>query len=597
MADVTLKMLLLGEDRSASKALKGVGDQAQKTGKRASTAASMMKGALSAGVIMQAGRAVVDFGKDSIDAYRGAAKSQRQLDDAFTRFPQLAGRNADGLRKLNQAIQDKNGADADDIAAGQAKLATYGLNEKQLKNMTPLLVDYAKKTGKDIPTAAATLGKGIMGSSRAMKELGVGFKDTKDPAKNLEQIMDGLKGKVGGFADKEAGSLDGKLSILETKFGDVQESVGQALVPALTELADTGLKVIDWVSKNTDILAPLAAGLAAGAVAWGVMTAAMALHTAYTAAAAAAEGGLTVGQWALNAALNANPIALVVIAIAALVAGLIWAYNNVDWFRQGVDTAFQAIGAIGRWLWNNALAPVVRAIIQGFAWVVDGIAGMLEALGQVPGFEWATDAARGMRQLASDARDAADGIKDIPEPVVETDKSQEAVKKLNDRIRGLKGKIVEAKAKGDTKEVERLKRKIDALRDKRVTLTANVKVGASSAGAAASKVANAIANAIDGRAEGGPISAGVPYVVGEQGPELILPESDGYVLNASKTAALAGARGSALAAAGGQTVIIHAPIDARGALDDVAVGKRVEKALTAAWRAQNRRPLQFQGGR
>ena len=569
MADVTLKMLLLGEDRSASKALKGVGDQAQKTGKRASTAASMMKGALSAGVIMQAGRAVIDFGKDSIDAYRGAAKSQRQLDDAFTRFPQLAGKNADGLRKLNQAIQDKNGADADDIAAGQAKLATYGVNEKQLKNMTPLLVDYAKKTGKDIPTAAATLGKGIMGSSRAMKELGVGFKDTKDPAKNLEQIMDGLKGKVGGFADKEAGSLDGKLSILETKFGDVQEQVGQALVPVLTDLSDIALKVVDYIQQNADWLGPLAAGL-----------------------------GITAGAvLLLNAAMNANPISLVVIAIAALVAGLIWAYNNVDWFRQGVDTAFQAIGAIGRWLWNNALAPVIRAIIQGFAWVVDGIAGMLEALGQVPGFEWAKDAARGMRQLASDARDAADGIEDIPDPSVDTDESQEAVKKLNDRIRGLKGKIVEAKAKGDTKEVERLKRKIDALRDKRVTLTANVKVGASSAGAAASKVANAIANAIDGRAEGGPISAGVPYVVGEQGPELILPESDGYVLNASKTAALAGARGSALAAAGGQTVIIHAPIDARGALDEVAVGKRVEKALTAAWRAQNRRPLQFQGGR
>ena len=286
-----------------------------------------------------------------------------------------------------------------------------------------------------------------------------------------------------------------------------------------------------------------------------------------------------------------------VIAIAALVAGLIWAYNNVDWFRQGVDTAFQAIGAIGRWLWNNALAPVVRAIIQGFAWVVDGIAGMLEALGQVPGFEWAKDAARGMRQLASDARDAADGIEDIPDPSVDTDESQAEIKKLDDRIRGLKGKMVEAKAKGDTKEVDRLRGKIRDLRGKRVTLTADVKVVASNVGSLLSKVGNALAKKVGERASGGPISAGSAYLVGERGPELVVPASDGYVLTASRTAALAGARRASASAGGGQTVIIHAPIDARGALDEVAVGKRVEKALTAAWRAQNRRPLQFQGGR
>ena len=35
---------------------------------------------------------------------------------------------------------------------------------------------------------------------------------------------------------------------------------------------------------------------------------------------------------------------------------------------------------------------------------------------------------------------------------------------------------------------------------------------------------------IEGKAQGGPVQQGKPYVVGEQGPEIIIPRSDGDVL-------------------------------------------------------------------
>jgi len=60
-------------------------------------------------------------------------------------------------------------------------------------------------------------------------------------------------------------------------------------------------------------------------------------------ASAGAQYVMTGAQWAWNAAMAANPIGLVVIAIAALVAGLVWAYNNVDWFRSAVNTAWDWI--------------------------------------------------------------------------------------------------------------------------------------------------------------------------------------------------------------------------------------------------------------
>lgn len=41
-----------------------------------------------------------------------------------------------------------------------------------------------------------------------------------------------------------------------------------------------------------------------------------------------------------------------------------------------------------------------------------------------------------------------------------------------------------------------------------------------------------------GRASGGPVSLGSSYLVGEQGPELFVPRSDGYIVNAERTAGI-----------------------------------------------------------
>jgi hypothetical protein len=63
-------------------------------------------------------------------------------------------------------------------------------------------------------------------------------------------------------------------------------------------------------------------------------------------------------QWALNAAMDANPIGIVVAAIAALIAAAVWAYQNVDWFRSGVDAAWSAIQAVISFAWDNVLKPI-----------------------------------------------------------------------------------------------------------------------------------------------------------------------------------------------------------------------------------------------
>ncbi|AIZ01706.1 tape measure protein [Arthrobacter phage vB_ArtM-ArV1] len=96
--------------------------------------------------------------------------------------------------------------------------------------------------------------------------------------------------------------------------------------------------------------------------------------------AVAAMAVATAAQWLFNAAVSANPISLIVIAIAALVAGVIWAYNNIGWFKDGVDAALKWIGEafqnVVNW-WNSDFMPALSAVGQWFVDVFTNVSQFL----------------------------------------------------------------------------------------------------------------------------------------------------------------------------------------------------------------------------
>ncbi len=99
-----------------------------------------------------------------------------------------------------------------------------------------------------------------------------------------------------------------------------------------------------------------------------------------------ATSAYTAAQWLLNAALNANPISLIVVAIAALVAALVLAYNKSETFRGIIEAAWSGIqtviGAVVDWF-QTYLLPVFEAVWEGIkiaVWVVvTAIAVYIEA--------------------------------------------------------------------------------------------------------------------------------------------------------------------------------------------------------------------------
>jgi len=152
----------------------------------------------------------------------------------------------------------------------------------------------------------------------------------------------------------------------------------------------------------------------------------------------------------------------------------------------------KAVGAAISWLWDNAAKPALHALGAAWKWlvkvitpavkfIITAIAGllhmwaqMLRGLSNVPGFEWAKKAATAMDRAAE-------------------------------------------KALG-------LARALGKLHDKKITVTVmQKKVGSAQGGKNAAEL-------LQRRAKGGPVDRRTAYVIGEEGPEVYVPKSDGMVL-------------------------------------------------------------------
>lgn len=226
MAAKTLTFTLIGKDGSASKAIQGVGRSAAGLTKVFAGVGAAIAGAFAVARI-------VNFAKATVTEFAEAQDAQNRLSFAFAQFPSLLNANIEGLRTLNEELARKTKFDDDAYAAGQATLAQYGLTEGQLKDITPLLADYAARTGKELPDAANDLGKAIFGQGRALKEVGIDFEDAGSAGANFDQIVSGLRTQVGGFAESEGATFVGQLAILKNGFGEVKERIGGLFAPAL----------------------------------------------------------------------------------------------------------------------------------------------------------------------------------------------------------------------------------------------------------------------------------------------------------------------------------------------------------------------------
>jgi uncharacterized Tic20 family protein len=197
------------------------------------------------------------------------------------------------------------------------------------------------------------------------------------------------KNVTGDFARTSDGAAN-KMRIAQASAGDLSAKFGDKLIPVGLRLIDMGQGLIDkfdGLSEEQQTATIIGLGFLA-MLGPTVST----IGTLITVA-----GSITKATWlwnaaqtALNFVMNMNPIGLVVIAIGALVAAFVIAYNTSEDFRRIVDTAFTGVRDAAK-VAVNAVIGFINAIItawNGLEFRIPGIRVENPIPGQPPLVDW-----------------------------------------------------------------------------------------------------------------------------------------------------------------------------------------------------------------
>lgn len=201
--------------------------------------------------------------------------------------------------------------------------------------------------------------------------------------KGLTQLGQGLADAVTGFL--AVGQNGGAAASIGQLVGDAFN----AAAPFVEKLASTLQSLGDWASEHGDAIRTVIAGIAGGFAAFKTASLISAAVTALKSFDVAAKIA-AAGQWVLNAAMNANPIVLVVTAIGALV----WFFTQTEtgrkaWasFTSFLSSAWQSVVSFVTSLGQNianfftqTIPNAIQSVIQWFQQLPSAIGTALSNL-------------------------------------------------------------------------------------------------------------------------------------------------------------------------------------------------------------------------
>ena len=224
-------------------------------------------------------------------------------------------------------------------AFGEVTIATTNA-DGSMRGLSDILADcraaFSQMTESEKANAAETLvGKNAMSGFLALMNAGEG-----DITK-LSNAIANCDGTAENMASTMQDNLTGQLTILKSQLEELAISFGELLMPAIRTIVGWVQKFVDWMNgmdegtkKVIMTVALLAAALGPVLIVIGKVVSAVGTILTIVPKLAAAFNAVKTAFSALSAVMMANPIALVIAAVAALVAAFIYLWNNCEGFRE-----------------------------------------------------------------------------------------------------------------------------------------------------------------------------------------------------------------------------------------------------------------------
>jgi len=387
-----------------------------------------------------AGQMIADFAKQASSKLAEVVKSgvdyNATMESYLTNFKVMLGSEEAAATKLSEIrkMAASTPFSLDDLTSGTQTLLQFGIASDDTTGVLQRLGDISLGNAEKLQTLTRAYGK--MSSAQkvtlenvnmmidagfnplnqicdatgeSMSDLYKRISDGKVSFSELEAAVEAATSQGGQFYNgmlEASQTFSGRMSTLKDNVsaltGELTSGLFAALgelVVKLNEVAVSFLDSDEKMARLKETIGIATAVVAAAGTAFltykgylAATTAVEVIHTAATTAMTAAHKaaeagatGLAVAQAGLNAVLKANPIGLVVAALAALAAGLVTAYKTSETFRNAVNSAFASVkkiaqNAIGTVVdWINELVAKIRGAAAALANLKNGVGAAQDA--------------------------------------------------------------------------------------------------------------------------------------------------------------------------------------------------------------------------
>lgn len=323
-------------------------------------------------------------------------------------FLRLAGTSAKSTKAIEEMGLSLSEATAQQEEA-RAALASLGIamdDTNGPRKMGAIVRDLADKT-KDMSKEQrlATLAT-IFGTNAASAWVAV-IDQGPDALDQLTKELENSDGAAAAMAETMQNNARGAMVRLQSATESVAISIGGTMLPTLAELGDSLANEAAYVSKVASehpelteaiiktsfaVMGMVIAYKAARAIYYSVVAAkaayvlatnsetlasarstiASGIHKAAMLGGTIAIYAAAAAQWALNAAMTANPIGLVIIAVVALIAAFVW-----------LGTHFQAVSEFCTSMWESPTAAIIAFMMGPIGWLIYAAMGLIANWDQV----------------------------------------------------------------------------------------------------------------------------------------------------------------------------------------------------------------------
>ena len=264
---------------------------------------------------------------------------------------------------IKPSAEATKAAESMGIGFNAASVQAAGGLENFLLGLDASIQEYSAKTGQ----LSETIYGQLFGSAEALRLLGSLTGEQKDKfSENIGAMADSA-GTIDEAFNEMSSTGDSVGQMLKNQVQSMLDwagSLASTSAPYMEMIANTGLAMMSMVQLKGGLVA-VVSGLRAVKIATLAQVAASKI-------AVLASNAWKIAQTALNFVLSANPIGIVIMAIAALVAILVAVYNNSEAFRDICDQVWTVVKDLASTVWDflvKAFEKASAVIQEAWKWV------------------------------------------------------------------------------------------------------------------------------------------------------------------------------------------------------------------------------------